>query len=107
MPVATEAPKAKAAKADSNNTVDKLAEMSDQMLEQVKGGQESAIEAVRKFLVSVDKALPLGGDEPSRRQEVIDSALEMSQKLAQTQYDFLSGVVHSASKTLGGTDSGK
>ena len=77
------------------------------MLKEVKSGQESAIEAVRRFMESVDKALPprSDGDIPSRRQEVIDSALEMSEKLVQTQYDFLRNVVHSAGETLGASSS--
>ena len=107
MPAATKSSTPKATKDNGGNAIDKLTEMSDQMLEQVRSGEESAIEAVRKFLTAVDKALPLGGDETSKRQEIIDSALEMSQKLAQTQYDFLSGVVRSAGKALGGSDSSK
>jgi len=71
--------------------------------EQVKGSQKKAIEAVRKFMESVDEALPPHGENenPSRRQEVIGSALEMSERLVQTQYDFLTGVVHSAGEALG------
>ncbi len=71
------------------------------MLEQIKGSQQKAIEAVRKFMESVDEALPPRGENPSRRQEVIDSALEMSERLVQTQYDFLTNVVHSAGEALG------
>ena len=71
------------------------------MLEQLKGGQRAAIEAARKFMDSVDKALPLHGEGPSRRQEIIDSALEMSERLVETQYDFLRNVVHSAGEALG------
>lgn len=81
--------------------VEKTTELSEQVLEQVESGQRSAIEAVRNFMESVDKALPLHGDNPSRRQEVIDSALEMSEKLVQTQYDFLRNVVQSAGESLG------
>jgi uncharacterized protein YegP (UPF0339 family) len=82
-------------------TVEKTAELSERVLGEVKNGQQSAIEAVRRFMDSVDKALSLHGENPSRRQEVIDSALELSEKLVQTQYDFLRGVVHSAGETLG------
>ena len=53
---------------------------------------------------SVDEALPPHGENPSRRQDVIDSALEMSQKLVKTQYDFLTSVVHSAGEALGASD---
>jgi hypothetical protein len=81
--------------------VERTTELSEQVLEQVKGSQRKAIEAVRKFMESVDEALPPHGENPSRRQEVIDSALEMSERLVQTQYDFLTNVVHSAGEALG------
>lgn len=93
------AKKVKVAKAQQS-PVDKTAELSERVLEQVKLGQQNAIEAVRHFMESVDEALPHGAS-PSRRQDVIDSALEMSEKLVQTQYDFLRNVVHSAGDTLG------
>jgi len=99
MPTATKKPMDAAA--SQHGTVERTAELSEQVLEEVKSGQESAIEAVRKFMESVDEALPDHGEDPSRRQQVIDSALEMSEKLVQTQYDFLTRVVHSAGEALG------
>ena len=84
------------------STIERTTELSEQVLEQVKTGQRNAIEAVRKFTDAVDRALPLGGDGRSGRQEVIDSALEMSERLVQVQYDFLRNVVHSAGETLAG-----
>ena len=99
MPTAVKQPK-EAASSDHAG-VERTAELSEQVLEEVKSGQQSAIEAVRKFMVSVDEALPPHGENPSRRQEVIDSALEMSERLVQTQYDFLTNVVHSAGEALG------
>lgn len=94
------AKKVKVAKAEKS-PIERTSELSEQVLEQVKHSQESAIEAVRHFMESVDEALPARGDRPSRRQDVVDSALEMSEKLVQTQYDFLRNVVHSAGETLG------
>ncbi|HEU4600101.1 MAG TPA: hypothetical protein VFS26_10150 [Solirubrobacterales bacterium] len=79
-----------------SGTIERTAELSEQVLEQVKEGQESAIEAVRKFMSSVDEALPPHGEGRSQRQQVIDSALEMSEQLVHSQYAFLSSVVHSA-----------
>ncbi len=87
--------------AAEQTSVGKTTELSEQVLEQITSGQRSAIEAVRSFMESVDKALPPHGENPSRRQEVIDSALEMSEKLVQTQYDFLRDVVHSVGESLG------
>jgi hypothetical protein len=76
-------------------------ELSERVLKQVRDSQEDAIEAVRSFMDSVDEALPPRHDNRSRRQDVIDSALEMSEKLVETQYDFLQSVVHSAGEALG------
>jgi hypothetical protein len=90
--------------AAGRDAVERTTELSEEVLEQVKGSQRKAIEAVRKFMESVDEALPPHGENPSRRQEVIDSALEMSERLVQTQYDFLTNVVHSAGKSLGASD---
>ncbi|MDQ6811422.1 MAG: hypothetical protein M3Z95_05950 [Actinomycetota bacterium] len=71
------------------------------MLKSLEDGQKAAIDAVRKFLDTVDKSLPMRGDGPPKRQEIVDSALEMTDRLVHTQYDFLRKVVHSAGKTLG------
>jgi len=95
---ATVEPRAEAGEA---SRVERTAELSEQLLDQLKSGQRAAIEAARKFMDSVDKALPLHGESPSRRQEIIDSALEMSERLVETQYDFLRNVVHSAGEALG------
>lgn len=91
------------AAAPEPGAVERTTELSERVLEQVKESQESAIEAVRGFMESVDEALPPRneGPNPSRRQEVIDSALEMSERLVKTQYDFLSNVVRSAGEALG------
>lgn len=101
MPATAQKPK-QAAGSD-RGTVERTSELSERVLEQVKESQESAIEAVRKFMDSVDDALPphVEGESRSRRQEVIDSALEMSERLVKTQYDFLTSVVRSAAEALG------
>src|SRR5512135_1943135 len=75
---------------------DRPTELSEQVLESVGNGQQAALEAVRKFAETVDKLLPLGGEGPSKRQEVIGGAFEMADRLVQTQYDFLRSVVRSA-----------
>jgi hypothetical protein len=89
--------------AAERGAVEKTTELSEHVFDELKDTQQSAIEAVRGFMVSVDEALPSSGEGPSRRQEVIDSALEMSQKLVKTQYDFLTKVVHDAGEALGGS----
>jgi hypothetical protein len=70
------------------------------VLKAVEAGQRAAIEAVRKFVDTVDEALPALGDRPTRREAVIDAALDMADRLVTTQYDFLRSVVRSADRTL-------
>lgn len=93
--------------AASKNRIERTTELSEQVLEQISVSQQSALEAVRGFTESVDRALPLNGDGPSRRQIVIDSALSMSQHLVKAQYDFAGEVARGAGKVLSKPDNGK
>jgi len=77
------------------------AEFTDEVLKSVESGQRAAIDALQKFVDTVDEQLPSLGDErPSTRQEVIDAALEMADRLVHTQFDFLRKVADSAGKSL-------
>ena len=90
----------KSTSAQQKTAVDRTADLSDEVLESVESGQRAAIEAVRKFVETLDEAIPAIGERPSRRETVIDAALEMADKLVHTQYDFLRSVVHSADRSL-------
>ncbi len=79
---------------------DKSVELSEEVLDEIKDGQETAIGAVRNFVGSVDKTLA-GSASPSQVEEIVDSALKMADKLVETQYDFLKKVVHSAGESVG------
>ena len=87
--------------------IERTTEFSAQVLEQVTVSQQSALEAVRGFMESLDRALPLNGDGPSRPQVVIDSALSMSQRMVKAQHDLACGVVRGAGKVLSRPDNGK
>jgi hypothetical protein len=86
--------------ADATSAVQRTTELSEDVLKELEDGGQSALEAVRKFLHTVDEALPLHGEGPSRREEITDSALEMAQRLVHTQADFLRKVVDSAGNSL-------
>jgi hypothetical protein len=87
--------------------VDRTAGLSEEVLKSVEAGQRAALVAVRKFVDTVDEALPTHGDRPSRRETVIDAALDMADKLVTTQYDFLRSVVRSVDRSLTRPDAGK
>ena len=95
----------KGAAAATKGAVDSTAELSDDVLAAVESGQRAAIDAVHRFLETVDEALPALGERPSRREKVVDAALEMADKLTTTQYEFLRTVVRSADRSLGKSDS--
>ncbi len=94
-------------KREQAGAADRTAVLSDEVLKSLESGQRAAIEAVRKFVDTVDEKLPALGERPSRRQEIVDAAMEMADRLVHTQYDFLRNVVQSAGKALGGSDAGK
>ena len=62
------------------------------------------VDAVQKFVDTVNRALPPRREGPSRRQEIVDSALEMADGLVHTRHEFLRKVVHSAGKSLSESD---
>jgi len=87
-------------KRDVTSAVDRTTELSDDVFQSLEDGGKAAIEAVRKFLETVDKALPPQHEGPSRREEIVDSALEMAERLVHTQAEFLRKVTDSAGKAL-------
>jgi hypothetical protein len=87
----------RAAVSSPTSVVGRAAELSEEVLESVEAGQRAAIEAVRTFVGTVEHALP---EDQSRRQGIIDSALEMADRLVHTQYDFIRKVIDSAGKSL-------
>jgi hypothetical protein len=92
---------------DATKAVERTKELSEDVLKSLDEGARTAIEAVRKFVRTVDAAVPSNGDGPSKRAEINDSALEMAQRLVRTQYDFLRKVMDSAGKSLSRSDDAK
>ena len=99
------APTKKGGAAATKGMVDSTAELSDDVLKAVESGQRAAIDAVHRFLETVDEALPALGERPSRREKVVDAALEMADRLTTTQYEFLRTVVRSADRSLDTSES--
>lgn len=85
---------------ETQSATARAATFSDEALQAVESGHRSALDAVRKFLDTVDEALPMSGDGPSRRQEIVDSAMEMADRLVHTQYTFVREVVSKAGDAL-------
>lgn len=75
--------------------------LSEDVFQEVEAGQRAAIKAVKQFVDTVDRTLPPQADGPSKRQTVVDAAMEMADQLVHVQYDFLRKVVRSTGKSLG------
>jgi hypothetical protein len=85
----------------ASDLTQRAAGLSDEVLKSVESGQRTAIDAVRKFVGAVDESMTAHGeDHPSRRNTIVDAALDMADKLVKTQYEFIRSVVSSASETL-------
>ena len=89
--------------------MERAAGMSDDVLKSVESGQRAAIDGLRKFVDTLDDALPGKDDHdhPSRREAVIDAALDMADRLVTTQYEFLRSVAGSADRKLRKPDDAK
>jgi len=73
---------------------------SDEVLKSVEAGQRAAIEAVRKFLGTVDETIPAAEDRPSRHETIADAALDMADRLVEVQHGFIRSIVGSAGRAL-------
>jgi len=84
---------------EKKTVVERAAGLSDEVLESVEAGRRAAIEAVRKFVNTVDEVTPALVDA-SRRKTIVDAALDLADSLVTTRVEFLRSVVRSASEAV-------
>ena len=77
-------------------------DLPEEVIDSVDESERAALAAVRRFVESVDQALPGGGAKgaPSRRVEVIDAALKMVEQLLGVSNDFAQRVAESVQSAL-------
>jgi hypothetical protein len=63
------------------------------MIESLRGAENSALEAVRKFLDTVNGAVPDVSADDSPRKRIIDSAFKMTEELVDTWSGFAQRIV--------------
>ncbi len=77
-----------------------VVEGTSRVIESVRHAEENALEAVRRFVDTVDSVFPdLGQDGPRRR--IIDSAFKMTQELVGTSTELAETILKATSDTLG------
>ena len=79
--------------------VERAAALSDEALKSGEAGRRDAIEAVRKFVDTLEEAIPAVVD-PAVRKQVVDAALDLADQLVTTQTDFVRGVARTTSEAL-------
>ena len=78
-------------------TEPRSAELSDDVLESVEASRKQAIDAIRKFVDEVGGEVP----DESRRKNVIDAALNLTEELVTGRIEFFRSVVRSAGHAVG------
>jgi len=74
--------------------------LSEDVFQEIEDGQRAAIQAVKKFVATVDRTLPPETAETAERETVVGAAMDMADKLVHVQYDFLRKVVRSAGRSI-------
>ena len=84
---------------EKTTVVQRAAGLSDEVLESVGAGRRAAIEAMRKFMNTVNEATP-ALVEPARRKTIVDAVLDLADSLVTTRVEFVRSVVRSASEAV-------
>ena len=84
---------------EKKTVAERAADLSDELLESVGTGRQSAIEVLRKFVDTVDEAMPNLVD-PSLRKKILDPALDLADQLGAATNEFARSIARSASETL-------
>jgi hypothetical protein len=86
-----------ASKAVARRTTDEQStELSELWLDLARTGGQDAIETLRQFVETVEKALPLRGGGLAMQREIIDAGLKMAQAVLHAEYAAMRGLVRSA-----------
>ncbi len=83
------------------NVVDRTSELSNEVLKSLETGERAAIDAIGKFAITVEDALPreVAGTFDVAKT-ITESGLEMADRLVHTEYDVLRNIIDSAAKSL-------
>ena len=84
---------------EKKTVAERVESLSDEVLDLIQAGQRTVMDAVRKFVDTLDEVTPNIVDE-SARKKVLDAALDMVDQLVRTQLEFLRKVIGSAGEAL-------
>ena len=85
--------------ADRQTVLERVGELSDEVLESVNAGREAAVDAVRKFANTLEEATSREGD-PSRRKTLIEAAVNLADELSAAQMELLHSITRSTTSAI-------
>ena len=90
------------------SVVDRTSGLSEDVLGLLEAGERAAIEALGKFVVTVEEAVPeeVAGTSGVAKK-ITESGLEMADRLVHVSHDLLRNVIESTAKSLGSRDGAK
>jgi hypothetical protein len=84
---------------ETRSAVQRATELSDDVIQALEDDFRGASEAVSRFLVTVEEALPQVEGARTAEKRITESALKMAQQLVHMQSEFLQKVIDSAGES--------
>ncbi len=84
---------------ENKTVVERVETLSEEMLNSIQAGQQTAMDAVRNFVATLDEVIPNLVDE-SARKKVIDAALDMIDQIVTAQLELLRKAIRSVGEAL-------
>ncbi len=84
---------------EKKTVVERVETLSEDMLNSIQAGQQTAMDAVRNFVATLDEVMPNLVDE-SARKKVIDAALDMIDQLVTAQLELVRKAIGSVGEAL-------
>ncbi|MGO9751822.1 MAG: hypothetical protein ACLP8S_08500 [Solirubrobacteraceae bacterium] len=83
------------------SVVDRTSNLSNEVLKSLEAGERAAIDALGKFVITIEEALPQEvAASTDVAKKITESGLELTDRLVHTQHDFLRNVIDSAARSL-------
>jgi flagellar hook-associated protein FlgK len=94
-----------AASTENQGAVERVEELADEVLGSLEDGRKSTVQALRKFTSTLQDATSKEGD-PSRRQALIDAAVNLADELSAAQMQLIHSITGSMSQAIRGPSGG-
>ncbi len=90
---------------EKQTAVERVEKLADEVLESLEAGRQSTVEALRNFTRTLQEATSKESD-PSRRQALINAAVNLADELSSAQMQLLHSITGSVTNVIRGPSSG-